>query len=136
MRANSDSSGGIGERSLTSWGGTPAWAKKLIRRSAGQPVAGSSDSADGRALVLTRGARVLSTQSERTPPSTKAGCTMATPIVFLSGHETAVTGTEDEVVQVVRRGHSNQVNLEGIDGVVLCVNWPHITSAPGPCPVL
>jgi hypothetical protein len=60
---------------------------------------------------------------------------MAMRTVFLNGQETAVTGTEDEVVQVVRRGHSNQVKLEGIDGVVLYVNWAHITSAPGPRPV-
>jgi hypothetical protein len=44
---------------------------------------------------------------------------MATRIVFLNGQETAVTGTEDEVVQVVRRCHPNQVKLEGIDAVVL-----------------
>ena len=60
---------------------------------------------------------------------------MAMRIVFLNGQEMAVTGTEDEVVQVVRRRHSNQVKLEGIDGVVLDVNWAHITSAPGPRPV-
>ncbi|HTP19050.1 MAG TPA: hypothetical protein VMJ65_05565 [Solirubrobacteraceae bacterium] len=53
---------------------------------------------------------------------------MATRIVFLNGQETAVTGTEDEVVQVVRRGHSDQVKLEGIDGVVLYVIWARITS--------
>jgi hypothetical protein len=108
MRADSKSSGGIGERSLTSWGGTPAWAKKLIRRSVGQPVAGSGDPEGGRALVLTRGARVLPTQSKRTPPSTNAGCSMATRILFLSGQETAVTETEDEVVQAVRRAHPNR----------------------------
>lgn len=60
---------------------------------------------------------------------------MATRIVFLTGQETAVTGTEDEVVQEVRRGHSSQVKLEAIDGVVLYVNWAHITSTPGPRPV-
>jgi hypothetical protein len=60
---------------------------------------------------------------------------MATRIVLLNGQETAITGTEDKVVQVVRRGHPNQVKLEGIDGVVLYVNWAHITWAPGPRPV-
>ena len=39
------------------------------------------------------------------------------------------------MVQAVRRGHPNQVKLEGIDGVVLYVNWAHITSAPGLRPV-
>jgi hypothetical protein len=85
--------------------------------------------------ILTRGARVLATQSERTPQSTKAGCTMATRIVLPNGQETAVTGTEDEVVQVVRPGHPNQVKPEGVDGVVLYVNWAYITSAPGLRPV-
>ena len=60
---------------------------------------------------------------------------MATRIVFRSGQETVVTETEDQVVQAVRRGHPNPVKLEGIDGVVLYVNWAHITSAPGPSPV-
>jgi hypothetical protein len=49
----------------------------------------------------------------------------------------AVTETEDEVVQAVRRDHPNPVKLEGIDGVVLYVNWAHITSigpGPRPCP--
>ena len=61
---------------------------------------------------------------------------MATRIVFLNGQETAVTETEDEVVQTVRRDHPNPVKLEGIDGVVLYVNWAHITSiGPRPSPV-
>jgi hypothetical protein len=60
---------------------------------------------------------------------------MATRILFLSGQKTAVTETEDEVVQAVRRAHPHPVKLEGIDGVVLHVNWAHITSAPGPRPV-
>ena len=64
---------GIGERSLTSWGGTPGWAKKLTRRSAGQPLAGSSEPADGRALALTEGARVLAPPSERTPHRRRPG---------------------------------------------------------------
>jgi hypothetical protein len=54
------------------------------------------------ALVLTRGARVLPTQTERTAPSTKAGCSMATRSIFRNGQEMAVTETEDEVVQAVR----------------------------------
>jgi hypothetical protein len=54
---------------------------------------------------------------------------------LVNGQETAITGTEDKVVQVVSRGHPNQVKLEGIDGVVLYVHWAHITSAPGPRPV-
>jgi hypothetical protein len=72
---------------------------------------------------------------ERTPPSMKAGCKIAMRIVLPSGQETAVTGTEDPLVQAVRRGHPNPVGLEGIDGVVLCAKWAHITWAPGPRPV-
>jgi hypothetical protein len=60
---------------------------------------------------------------------------MATRIVFLNGQQTAVTGTEDEVVQVVRRGHSDQVKLKGVDGIVMFVNWPRIASF-GPRPSL
>ena len=61
---------------------------------------------------------------------------MATRIVFLCGQETPVTETEDEVVQAVRRGHPNPVELEGIDGVVRFVSWAHITSiGPRPSPV-
>ena len=56
---------------------------------------------------------------------------MATRILFLSGQETAVTETEDGVVQAVRCADPNPVKLEGIDGVVLYVNRAHITSAPG-----
>lgn len=63
---------------------------------------------------------------------------MATRIVFLNGHETMVTETEDQVVQAVRRDHPpNPVKLEGIDGIVMFVNWSHITSiAPHPEPPL
>ena len=58
---------------------------------------------------------------------------MATQIVFLNGQETIVTETEDQVVQAVRRDHPNPVKLEGVDGVVVFVNWHHITSiAPAP----
>jgi hypothetical protein len=60
---------------------------------------------------------------------------MATRIVFLNDQKTAVTQTEDQVVQTVRRDYPNQVKLEGIDGVVLYVNWPRITSF-GPRPSL
>ena len=61
---------------------------------------------------------------------------MATRIMFLSGQETAVNETEDQVVQAVRRDHPNPVKLEGTDGVVLYVNWAHITSiGPQPSPV-
>jgi hypothetical protein len=61
---------------------------------------------------------------------------MATRSIFRNGQETAVTETEDEVVQAVRRDHPNPVRLEGIDGVVLYVNWAHITSiGPRPSPV-
>jgi hypothetical protein len=53
---------------------------------------------------------------------------MATRIVFLSGQETAVTETGDQVVPAVRGGHPNQVKLDGIVGTVLSVDWAHITS--------
>jgi len=56
---------------------------------------------------------------------------MAMRIVVLSGQETAVTETEDRVVQATIRGHPSHV-LEGLDGAVLYVNSAHITSAPGP----
>jgi PPOX class probable F420-dependent enzyme len=62
---------------------------------------------------------------------------MATRSILRNGQEMAVTETEDEAVQAVRRDHPNPVKLEGIDGVVLYVNWAHITSiGPGrrPCP--
>ncbi len=60
---------------------------------------------------------------------------MATRIVFRNDQETAVTETEDGVVQAVRRDHPNRVKVEGIDGVVLYVNWAHITSiGPRPSP--
>jgi uncharacterized protein YlzI (FlbEa/FlbD family) len=58
---------------------------------------------------------------------------MATRIVFLGGHETTVTETEEEVVRAVRRDHPNPVKLEGLDGLVVYVNWSHITSI-GPAP--
>jgi uncharacterized protein YlzI (FlbEa/FlbD family) len=62
---------------------------------------------------------------------------MATRIVFLNGQETTVTETEDQVVQAVRRDHPNPVKLEGVDGVVVFVNWNHITAiAPQPEPPL
>ncbi|MGZ4181985.1 MAG: hypothetical protein ACXVUL_15035 [Solirubrobacteraceae bacterium] len=58
---------------------------------------------------------------------------MATRIVFINGQETAVTETESEVVQAIRRDHPNPVKLEGLDGVVMYVNWSHVTSI-GPQP--
>jgi uncharacterized protein YlzI (FlbEa/FlbD family) len=58
---------------------------------------------------------------------------MATRIVFLGGHETTVTETEEEVVRAVRRDHPNPVKLEGLDGLVVYVNWSHIASI-GPAP--
>jgi uncharacterized protein YlzI (FlbEa/FlbD family) len=62
---------------------------------------------------------------------------MATRIGFHNGQETAVNETEDQVVQAVRRDHPNPVKLAGIDGVVLYVNWAHITSiGPQPSPTL
>jgi uncharacterized protein YlzI (FlbEa/FlbD family) len=58
---------------------------------------------------------------------------MATRITFLNGQESTVTETEEQVVEAVRRDHPNPVKLEGIEGVVLYVNWLHVTSiAPQP----
>ena len=58
---------------------------------------------------------------------------MATQIVFLNGQQTTVTESEDQVVQAVRRDHPNPIKLEGVDGVVVFVNWNHIISiAPAP----
>ena len=42
---------------------------------------------------------------------------MARRIVFLNSQGTAITQTEDHVVQVVRRDHPNTVKLDGIDRV-------------------
>jgi hypothetical protein len=53
---------------------------------------------------------------------------MATRIVFVGGQDTTVVETEDEVVAAVRRDHPNPVKLESLDGLVLYVNWSHITS--------
>lgn len=58
---------------------------------------------------------------------------MATRIVFLGGLETTVTETEDEVVHAVRRDHPNPVKLEGLDGLIVYVNWNDITLI-GPAP--
>ena len=58
---------------------------------------------------------------------------MATRIVFINGQETAVTETETEVVQAIRRDHPNPVKLESREGVVMYVNWSHVTSI-GPQP--
>jgi uncharacterized protein YlzI (FlbEa/FlbD family) len=60
---------------------------------------------------------------------------MATRIVFLGGQETTVTETEEEVVQAVRLDQPNPVKLKGLDGLIVYVNWNHITSiAPAPEP--
>jgi uncharacterized protein YlzI (FlbEa/FlbD family) len=57
--------------------------------------------------------------------------------VFLNGEETTVTETEDQVVEAVRRDHPNPVKLAGVDGIVMFVNWSHITSiTPHPEPPL
>jgi uncharacterized protein YlzI (FlbEa/FlbD family) len=62
---------------------------------------------------------------------------MATRILFLNGQETAVTETEDEVVQAIRRDHPNPVKLEGLDGLVTYVNWSHVALlGPHPEPTL
>jgi hypothetical protein len=60
---------------------------------------------------------------------------MATKIQFLTGHETTVTENEADVVAAVRRDHPNPVKLEGMDGLVVHVNWSHVTLiAPQPDP--
>jgi hypothetical protein len=62
---------------------------------------------------------------------------MPTRIVFLGGLETTVAENESDVVAAVRRDHPNPVKLEGTDGLVLYVNWTHVTLiAPGPEPRL
>jgi hypothetical protein len=62
---------------------------------------------------------------------------MATRIVFLSGQETTVEESESDIVSAVRRDHPNPVKLEGTDGVVLYVNWSHVTLiTPAPEPAL
>jgi hypothetical protein len=62
---------------------------------------------------------------------------MATRIVFYGGQETTVTETEDEVVVAIRRDHPNPVKLEGLDGLVLYVNWTYVTLiSPHPEPVI
>ena len=62
---------------------------------------------------------------------------MPTRIAFLGGQETTVTENEDDVVAAVRRDDPNPVKLEGTDGLVLYVNWSHVTLiAPAPEPRL
>ena len=62
---------------------------------------------------------------------------MATRIVFAGGQETAVSENQEQVVSAVRRDHPNPVKLEGVDGLVLYVNWAHVTLiAPGPDPAI
>jgi hypothetical protein len=67
-------------------------------------------------------ARALAPPRER--PS---GRLMATRILFLNEHETSVAENEAEVVAAVRRDHPNPVKLEGLDGLVLYVNWAQVT---------
>jgi hypothetical protein len=58
---------------------------------------------------------------------------MATRIVFANGSETSVAENEADVVAAVRRDDPNPVKLEGVDGVVLYVNWAYVTLiAPRP----
>jgi hypothetical protein len=52
---------------------------------------------------------------------------MSTRIVFAGGQESTVLENESEVVDAVRRDHPNPVKLEGTDGLVLYVNWNHVT---------
>ncbi|MDX6722783.1 MAG: hypothetical protein QOD73_1187 [Solirubrobacteraceae bacterium] len=55
---------------------------------------------------------------------------MATRIVFAGGQETAVSESQDDVVSAVRRDHPNPVKLEGVDGLVLYVNWARAARSP------
>jgi hypothetical protein len=52
---------------------------------------------------------------------------MATRIVFVSGQETTVADSQDDVVSAVRRDDPNPVKLEGLDGLVQYINWGHVT---------
>jgi hypothetical protein len=62
---------------------------------------------------------------------------MATRIVFAGGQEAAVSENQDQVVSAVRRDHPNPVKLEGVDGLVLYVNWSHVSLiAPRPEPAI
>ena len=62
---------------------------------------------------------------------------MPTRIVFLGGQETTVNENQDDVIAAVRRDDPNPVKLEGTDGLVLHVNWSHVTLiAPAPEPRL
>jgi hypothetical protein len=53
---------------------------------------------------------------------------MATRISFDSGQSTTVIESEDQVVEAVRRDHPNPVRLESMDGLVLYLNWTHVTT--------
>jgi hypothetical protein len=53
---------------------------------------------------------------------------MATRISFDSGQSTTVIESEDQVVEAVRRDHPNPVKLESMDGLVLYLNWTHVTT--------
>ena len=62
---------------------------------------------------------------------------MATRMVFAGGQEAAVSENQDQVVSAVRRDHPNPVKLEGVDGLVLYVNWSHVSLiAPRPEPAI
>jgi hypothetical protein len=58
---------------------------------------------------------------------------MATRIVFVNGQETSVAESEDQLVAAIRRDHPNPVKLEGLDGLVLYINWTHVALV-GPRP--
>ena len=58
------------------------------------------------------------------------GVRLGEPCLFVTLSE-----SEEEVVKAVGRDHPNPVKLEGLDGLVVYVNWNHITSiAPAPEP--
>jgi hypothetical protein len=60
---------------------------------------------------------------------------MATRIVFANGSEASVAENEADVVAAIRRDDPNPVKLEGVDGVVIYVNWQHVVLiAPRPGP--
>jgi hypothetical protein len=62
---------------------------------------------------------------------------MATRIVSLDGRETVVVESEADVASAVRRDHPNPVKLEGRDGLVVYVNWSHVTLiSPHPDPTV
>jgi hypothetical protein len=63
---------------------------------------------------------------------------MATRIVFANGSETSVTENEADVVAAIRRDDPNPVKLESLEGLVLYINWQHVTligPRPEPSPL-